>query len=91
MKQQNQKFLWYFGLPIVGLSIALAAGSAAFALLGLLIVAVGITLSTRGIWIGVQQTTQTHLAVSIVAMLFGLAAFVTIVGCRLWAWISSLL
>jgi hypothetical protein len=69
----NMPALIAFGLVIAGLAIGLAAGITGGSIAGGIVAGLGTIPACLGMWKGIQQETQTTLAMSVVAVLASLA------------------
>lgn len=63
-----------FGLAAIGLVLGLVLGGLTGTIVGCLIVLLGAAPAIYGMWKGLQQATQTSLLLSVVALIFSLAA-----------------
>jgi hypothetical protein len=62
-----------FGLVIAGLAIGLASGIGGGSIAGGVVAGLGTIPACVGMWKGIQQETQTTLAISVVAVIAALA------------------
>jgi hypothetical protein len=69
----NLPALVAFGLVIAGLAIGLASGISEGSIAGGIVAGLGTIPACVGMWKGIQQETQTTLAMSVVAVLASLA------------------
>ncbi len=75
-----------FGLAGVGLLIALATGFSKASIGGGVLAGLGAIPAAFGMWKGIQQETQTTLALSVFAILvaLGMAALLIVIGVISW-------
>ena len=69
----NMPAMIAFGLVIAGLAIGLAAGISGGSIAGGIVAGLGTIPACLGMWKGIQQETQTTLAISVIAVLASLA------------------
>jgi hypothetical protein len=77
-----------FGLVVVGLVIAALGGLKHGSILGGVVAAGGAIPACYGMWKGIQQETQTTLALSVGAVLVSLAAGGLLIVLRVFSWLT---
>jgi hypothetical protein len=76
-----------FGLVALGLVLALATGITRGSIVGGVVAALGVIPSCYGMWKGLQQETQTSLALAVIGVLVSLGVGGVLIVLRVIAWI----
>jgi hypothetical protein len=76
-----------FGLVALGIVLALATGITRGSILGGVIAALGVIPSCYGMWKGLQQETQTSLALSVLGVLASLGVGAILIVLRVVDWV----